>query len=123
MWIFLTIMNMLIPLTMIVLGYYFGKRAPKKINYFVGYRTSMSMINEDTWVFAHKHFGRTWFIAGLILLPVSLIIMILLIDNNIETLGFIGTIVVIGQSVIMILCIIPTEMALRKAFDKNGKRR
>lgn len=47
-WIFMTIMNLLIPLTMILFGIYFIKKSPKEINTTFGYRTSMSMKNKDT---------------------------------------------------------------------------
>ena len=47
-WIFMLIMNLLIPATMIGFGRYFMKKAPKEINAVFGYRTSMSMKNKDT---------------------------------------------------------------------------
>lgn len=44
---FLFICNMLIPVTMLVLGYLFkGIHFPKDVNALCGYRTSMSMKNE-----------------------------------------------------------------------------
>ena len=48
-WIFMLIMNLLTPAVMIVFGIIFKKRAPKEINWIYGYRTQMSMKNEDTW--------------------------------------------------------------------------
>ena len=53
-WIFMLIMDLLLPFTMIGFGRYFTKKAPKEINSVFGYRTSMSMKNKDTWEFAHK---------------------------------------------------------------------
>lgn len=123
MWLFMTIMNMLIPVTMILFGHYFSKKVPKNINYIYGYRTSMSMKNKDTWVFAHKHFGRSWHILGLILLPVSIIAMLFLIGKDTDTIGEIGSVIILGQCLFLILSIIPTEVALRKTFDKDGKRK
>ena len=49
-WIFMLIMDLLIPFTMIGFGKMFLKKAPDQINYVFGYRTSMSMKNQDTWV-------------------------------------------------------------------------
>ena len=48
-WIFMLIMDLLLPFTMIGFGRYFMKKAPKEINSVFGYRTSMSMKNKDTW--------------------------------------------------------------------------
>lgn len=53
--IFMVIMLLLTPLTMIGFGKYFIKSAPKEINGAFGYRTSMSMKNKDTWQFAHNY--------------------------------------------------------------------
>lgn len=57
-WIFMLIMDLLIPFTMIGFGKMFLKKAPDQINYVFGYRTSMSMKNQDTWVFAHHYCGK-----------------------------------------------------------------
>ena len=48
------VMNLLIPATMAGFGRAFLKKAPGKINYAFGYRTSMSMKNKDTWDYAHN---------------------------------------------------------------------
>ena len=53
-WVFMLIMGLLIPLTMVGFGKLFLTRAPKNINMVFGYRTVMSMKNRDTWEFAHK---------------------------------------------------------------------
>ena len=77
-WIFMLICVLLIPFTMIGFGRYFIKKAPKEINYAFGYRTSMSMKNKETWIFAHTYCGRLWLISGLIMLPLSVAPMLFL---------------------------------------------
>lgn len=42
-WIFMLVMDLLIPFTMVGFGKYFIKNAPKEINKVFGYRTPMSM--------------------------------------------------------------------------------
>jgi len=81
------------------------------------------MINEDTWGFAHRHIGRTWVISGLILLPVSVAAMLFLLGKDADTVGKFGEIITYVQCGLLILSLIPTEVALRKTFDKNGKRK
>jgi uncharacterized membrane protein len=117
------IMDLLIPLLMLGFGAYSSKRAPKEINYLFGYRTEMSMKNNDTWVFAHKYCGRVWLKVGRIMLPVSLIIMLLLIGRAESIIGIFGGVLCIAQLLVLMLSIIPTEKALRRTFDKNGNRR
>lgn len=122
-WIFMLSMDLLIPFTMIGFGKYFLKNAPKEINAAFGYRTSMSMKNRDTWVFAHNYCGKIWFFGGLILLPVSTIVMILVIGRTEDMIGNVGAILCGVQMIYLIGSILPTEIALKRTFDKNGDRR
>ena len=47
-WIAMFVCNLLVPLLMVIFGRIMYKHAPKSINGIYGYRTSMSMKNEDT---------------------------------------------------------------------------
>jgi len=60
-WVYMLAFDLLIPLTMIFFGRRFAAAPPKSINPLFGYRTAMSMKNEDTWAFAHRFCGRLWF--------------------------------------------------------------
>lgn len=122
-WIFMLLMDLLIPLTMIALGKLFITKSPRNINPVFGYRTTMSMKNKDTWEFAHKYCGRLWFKCGLVLLPLSVIPLIFVFDKGTDIIGTVGGIVCIMQLVPLIGAIFPTEAALKKTFDKNGIRR
>lgn len=122
-WIFMLIIDLLIPVTMIGYGRSFWKKAPKEINAVYGYRTSMSMKNRDTWVFAHNYFGKLWYIGGLILLPISVIPMICFIGRTENVVGTVGGVVCFVQMIPLTGVIIPTEIALKRHFDKNGNRR
>lgn len=88
-----------------------------------GYRTNMSMKNRDTWEFAHKYCGKIWYVCGWILLPLSIIPMLFVIGQNEDTVGNLGGILCVIQLIPLIGSIIPTEIALRKTFDKNGCKR
>lgn len=121
-WIFMLIMNLIIPLSMIGFGKYFLKNTPKEINSVFGYRTTMSMKNRDTWDFAHKYFGKIWYICGLVLLPFSIILMFFVLGQDKDVIGALGTILCFIQIIPLIGSIFPTEKALKKNFDKNGNR-
>lgn len=122
-WIFMLIINMLIPATMIFFGKQFMKGTPKEINAIFGYRTAMSMKNKDTWEFAHKYCGKIWYLCGLILLPVSILSMLVVIGKNNDIVGSYGGIICMIQLIPLVGSILPTEKALRRSFDKNGRRR
>ena len=89
-WMFMLLMDLLIPLTMIGFGRYFMKNTPKEINAVFGYRTSMSMKNKDTWEFAHKYCGRIWYVCGFILLPITVAALLLVIGKSKDYVGTIG---------------------------------
>ena len=122
-WIYMLIIDLLLPFTMIGFGKYFLKTAPKNINTVFGYRTSMSMKNKDTWIFAHKYCGKIWFISGLIMLPLSVIVMMFVFGGLENVVGTVGAVRCGIQFIPILISIILTEKALNKTFDKNGIRR
>ena len=117
------IIDLLLPFTMIGFGKYFLKTAPKNINTEFGYRTSMSMKNKDTWIFAHKYCGKIWFISGLIMLPLSVIVMMFVFGGLENVVGTVGAVLCGIQFIPILISIILTEKSLNKTFDKNGIRR
>jgi uncharacterized membrane protein len=122
-WIFMLIMDLMIPLTMIGFGKYFLRRAPKEINAIFGYRTAMSMKNKDTWEFAHRYCGKLWYFWGKVLLLLSIVFMCLISGQSKDIVGILGGILCDIQLVWLIGSIFPTERALKKNFDKDGNRR
>ena len=122
-WIFMFIMVLLIPLTMIFFGWLLFRKTPKEINYVYGYRTKRSMMNEETWRFANQYCGKAWYLCGLISAPLSVIAIALVFGKGPGTVGMVGGIITMLQLIPLGGAIIPTEIALRKNFDENGKRR
>ena len=121
-WVFMAVVSLFIPIIMVIFGKSFLKAAPKEINGIYGYRTAMSMKNQDTWEFAHKHFGKVWFYAGLILLPLNIIPLLFVMGESKDLIGTVGIMVCLIDTAVMLLSIIPTEKALKKNFDSDGNR-
>ena len=44
------------------------KHCPKHINGMLGYRTTRSMKNMDTWKFAHDYCGKLWWKIGWVMI-------------------------------------------------------
>jgi len=107
---------------MLFFGARFEKNAPKEINTTFGYRTSMSMKNQETWQFAHKYIGRLWKICGWLILLISVLVMFFVCGKDFIVVSIIGGIVCAIQIVIMICTMIPTEITLKKNFDEYGNR-
>ena len=122
-WIFVLAFELLLPAVMIFFGREFMKNPPAEINPGYGYRTTMSMKNKLTWDFAQQHMGEIWYKAGRILLLPSVIPLLFVLGQDVGTVGMVGLIVSGVQLVVMLGSIGVTERALKKNFDKNGKRK
>ena len=121
--IFMLIVVLLIPLTMLLFGWLFFRRTPKEINYVFGYRTKRSMRNEETWKFANQYLGKVWYLCGLLSAPLSVIAMAIVFEKGTETMSTVGFIITMIQTTPLVGAMISTEIALKKNFDENGRRR
>ncbi|MCI8793709.1 SdpI family protein [Hominisplanchenecus murintestinalis] len=122
-WWFMFCCDILIPVTMIACGRMMWKHCPKNINGLMGYRTSRSMKNMDTWKFAHEHCGKLWWKIGWIILIPSIIVHIPFYKTDDNTIGVVGGILATVQVIILIASIFPTERALKRNFTDDGIRR
>ena len=122
-WVFMLAMDLLIPGLMIGFGKEFQKNPPTEINPGYGYRTTMSSKNQDTWDFAQKYMGELWYRAGRWLLIPSVLPLLLVLGRDVGTVGMAGLAVSGVQLVVMLGTILVVERALKKNFDKNGKRK
>ena len=122
-YVYMLLTSLLIPVIMLVFGWKFHRQAPKKINVWYGYRSARSMKNEDTWVFAHQHIGRTWMLVGAVLLVISVIPMIAVYGKDDDTVSVVSLVLLFVQMLPMIMSLIPTERALKRTFDENGIRK
>ncbi len=94
-WWFIFCFNQLTPILMILGGRIMWKHSPKNINSIIGYRTSRSMKNIDTWLFG----------------------------ASVEIIGNMGLLLIIVQTVILICSVFPTERALKEKFTDEGIRK
>lgn len=115
--------DILIPVVMLITGRFMWKHCPKHINGLMGYRTTRSMKNMDTWKFAHDTCGRFWWKTGWIMLVFSALTHVPFYNGDEKTLGTVSLVLIIAQLVVLIASIIPTELALKKTFHSDGTRR
>lgn len=109
---------LMVPIITLIAGYLMYRHTPKSINGLVGYRTSRSMINQDTWNFANKYCASLWIKLGISSSIVSILICVLFDINEIVSI-----VIVLIQTFLLLLSIIPVEKALKNTFDENGNRR
>ena len=123
MWGFMLAMNLLIPAVMIGFGRVMEKKPPKKINGIYGYRTSRSMKNQDTWDFAQRYMGEVWWKWGWIMLPpVVLAQALTLLCPDVQSMCRWSLVPTVTEVVVMAFIYFPVERALKRNFDKDGKR-
>lgn len=95
----------------ILLGYYFSKFPPKKINNIYGYRTPRSMKSQEAWDFAQVYGAKKMMVAGLIMLVAGVLLLPFNLTENIAAPLSIG--ILVGTAIWMIVA---TERELKKKF-------
>lgn len=121
-WILTFGVDLFMVLIMIVFGRYLIKKAKKFKDPF-GYNTGFSIKNKDIWVFANLSIGRSWFIGGLVLAPVVIIIMLYNIQSELYVVARVGGAICSISGLYMSLSTLTTVILLRIKFDKDGNRR
>ncbi len=122
-WLFMFVTSLLLPLAMLLFGQVFRRGIPEEVNSLFGYRTKRSRKNKDTWAFAHRYVGGLWLRLGVVLLLVTLAVMLFLRGEETDTVAWGGGALVVGQTLVLVLSIYPTEAALERTFDADGKRK
>lgn len=106
--------HLLIGPIILLVGYLFKKYPPKKINYIYGYRTPMSMKNENTWKEGNEFSMKMMMNVGVLTTFFQIITHLLF---------GIGTAIMLSSCflvVALLVMVILTEIHLRKRFDKDG---
>lgn len=122
-WWFMLIFDLLIPAMMIVFGRMMWKHSPTKINGIIGYRTSRSMKNMDTWKFAHDYCGRLWWKTGWVMLVPSAVIHFPFYNSSENAIGIVGSILCGIQCILLLVPVFFTERALKRNFTDKGIRK
>lgn len=122
-WWFMFSCDLLIPVLMILCGRMMWKHPPKNINGVIGYRTSRSMKNMDTWIFAHHYSGKLWWKLGWITLFPSAAIHIPLYGVSDDAIAIAGGILAALQIVVLVGSVFQTEKVLKETFTEEGVQR
>ncbi len=123
MWFFMLFIAIVLPLIMFMSSFYFIAGGPKNINNIFGYRTGWSMINKDTWTFAHEYCGKLWLKVSIIFILASIVIMLCLIKTDQRVFVAVGFVIFIAEFVTLFFTINKTEKALADNFDIKGNRK
>lgn len=119
--VFMSFGVLLIPGIMIFFGRTMMDHPPKTINAAYGYRTTMSMINQDTWDYAQVACAERWRKWGRILAFITLVVLIFALRRPAfaDVLGFYTAF----ETAFLLASVAATEIDLRRTFDAKGERR
>ena len=81
------------------------------------------MMNMDTWSYAHRYIGKLWQVMGLAMLLITVMVMLLVMRKDKDTIGLIGMAITALQMIPLIGSLFMTESELKKTFDESGNRR
>lgn len=119
-WIFMFIMTLLVPLSLILVWCVCPK--VQNVNSIIGYRTSRSMRNQSTWDYAQKTCARYSLKMFLPTTILAIVIMPLCINMDLDAIGWIGLGITIAQLLSYIVIIYLTEKELKNEFDTGSKK-
>ena len=119
------IINMVIPMTLFIIGIFFTVKPAIKINNLAGHRTKYSKLNQQTWDYAQRIMAKTYLIEGVIYTIISAIVNIVLLKQGIKVgeLWLAVGVVVLLQCTAPLIEYVIVENRLKRKFDENGNIR
>lgn len=107
----------ILPILLVLSGFLMFKYPPRKINYFIGYRTFKSMKNENVWKVANYYCGKLWVKIGIIMFFIALLLVILVWFKLIKFTEDILVITVFGEICAMLSSVWIVERKLKNMND------
>ena len=119
--VFMAFGVLLIPGIMIFFGRTMRDHPPKTINAAYGYRTTMSMMNQDTWDYAQAACAKRWRKWGRVLALITLVVLIVALrrPGGEDFMGYYTAF----EVAFLLASVAATEIDLRRTFDQKGDRR
>lgn len=115
--------TMVVSLVFLVGGYSLRKTAKRKINHIIGYRTSLSMKNEDTWAFANDELGKIWIKIGWFIVPFTILFNAVFAFVKLNCYEMVCVLFVISEIVVVFITIAIVESKMSRTFNRDGSRK
>lgn len=110
------IASLLIGIVTFLLGLMLKIIPPKKINFYYGYRSVLSIKNNDTWTAGNNFTSKIYMLMGTILAVLGVIGYI-----GFKKLGFL--VPLIALPFLFIISFFVTELYLKNIFDDDGNKK
>ncbi len=122
-WAFTLVTVLILPVLILIYGLHYSKNgAPKNIEGHSGFRSRRATKSWDAWVFTHRLAGKIWKLAGIIMIPVTIVLMVLAVKFSVEMLTFYGSILFAIQGFAFVGTVIYVETQIKKNFNDYGVR-
>ncbi len=122
-WFYILITTLIVPVLTLFFGVYYGKHgAPKNIDGHSGFRSRRATKSWDAWVYTHKIASKLWKIMGIIMIPVTVALMLLVINLSVEAVNIYGAILFLIQGIAFSISVIYVERQIKKNFNDVGVR-
>lgn len=118
-----SILSLVVPVCATILGLICWRYPPKGPNWALGYRSRRARASDASWAFAQDLAGKIWFILGLVLLFVSLMVIGAQREQPIEAAAKVFIILFTVQVVCLAAAAVGVDLVLMKRFDRFGKLR
>lgn len=109
--------SLVVSIVYFLFAVFFIKFPPLNKNWIVGYRTPLSMKNQDTWDVAQKLCGYGMLVTGILNLLFGIWAFVSPAPGNTEDM----------QALFLVVCVlglfIISEVYLRRIFNKDGSRK
>ena len=122
-WIYMTFMGIIVPLVLLAVGLYYTKCPPEKIYTDFGYKTPLTLKNEDIWAYAHQLCGKSWIKLALIMIPASIAVMVIPLFISEDAMSFFSVGLFVVQCVAVFFSFRKFKATLLTVFDEEGNRR
>lgn len=119
--IFLFLSGLLVPVIMLIAGWFMHRHPPKNINCAIGYRTGRSMKSPEAWMFAQKKTGAIWKKVGATALISSAAVQIPFFFLSADAFSIALLVLMFIQLFVLFMTIPPVERALKKEFPDTKK--
>ncbi len=122
-WFYILITTLIVPVLMLLFGLYYGKNgAPKNIDGHSGFRSRRATKSWDAWVFTHKKAARLWKLMGVVMMPVTILLMLLTVKLSVEAINIFGSVLFLIQGITFAVSVIVVENQIKKNFNDVGVR-
>ena len=116
-----------IPTLMLLMAVAFHYKQPKQINPIYGYRTGLSMKNQDTWIVANRLASKCFLYTSIGFVVILTLLLTAIGKGNLTT--WFGSLrplfftIAILSTGLVLLPLIVTEYKLRQIFTADGLRK